>query len=174
MLRRTWLPVLPVLLVLTGLVVTPAADARPGSPSTTAAAARSAYSMTTYTFEGRLLTLTNQRRARVGCGPLARNVPMVRAARGHSSRMAAARKLTHQLAGEPAFSTRIVRAGYTPWRILAENIAWGTPSPALIFGSWMRSPLHRANIDNCRLHDIGLGVAYGGGYAWVTMDLGHH
>jgi uncharacterized protein YkwD len=88
--------------------------------------------------------------------------------------MATARTLSHRLPGEAYFSTRIVRAGYTPWRILAENIAWGTRSPSIIFGSWMRSPMHRANIDNCRLRDIGLGVSYGGGYAWVTMDLGHH
>lgn len=170
MLRRTWLPVLPVLLVLVGLTATPAANARP-APSTTPTA-RSAYTISTYTFEARLLTLTNQRRARVGCVPLTRNVPLVRAARGHSARMAYRRTLSHRLSGEAYFSTRITRAGYTPWRILAENIAWGSPYPSVIFGSWMRSATHRQNIDNCKLRDIGLGVSYGGGYAWVTMDLG--
>ncbi|MBO9524218.1 MAG: hypothetical protein J7518_21985 [Nocardioidaceae bacterium] len=173
MLRRTWLPVLPVLLVLVGSAFTPAADAQPSPSNTTTAGARST-AITTYDFEARLLTLTNQRRARVGCGAMVRNVPMVRAARGHSSRMAYARQLSHRLSGEAYFSTRIVRAGYTPWRILAENIAWGSPSPTIIFNSWMRSAMHRQNIDNCRLRDIGLGVSYGGGYAWVTMDLGHH
>lgn len=174
MLRRTWLPVLSVLLVLMGLAVTPAADAQAGSSSPTTTAARSAYSMSTYTFEYHLLVLTNRRRAHVGCAPLARNVYLVRAARGHSARMAAARTLTHRLAGEASFSTRIVRAGYTPWRILAENIAWGSAYPSVIFNSWMRSTRHRANIDNCRLRDVGFGVSYAGGYAWVTMDLGRH
>lgn len=130
--------------------------------------------MTTYDFEHRLLVLTNQRRQQVGCGSLVRNVPMVRAARGHSSRMANTRTLSHQLSGEAFFSKRIERAGYTPWRILAENIAWGSLSPGVIFRSWMRSAPHRENIDNCRLRDVGLGVSYAGGNAWVTMDLGHH
>lgn len=171
MLRRTWLPVLPVLLVLVGLVVSPAADAQPDRSTPTVAAATT-YELTTYQFENRLLSRTNSRRARVGCAPLRLNGSLVKAARGHSSRMAAANQLSHRLAGEASFDRRITRAGYTGWRMLAENIAWGSPTPSIIFGSWMRSATHRANIDNCRLRDIGLGVAYGNAHAWATMDLG--
>jgi uncharacterized protein YkwD len=171
MLRRTWLPVLPVLLVLVGSAVTPAADAQPGRSTPTAVAA-STYQFTTIQFENRLLTRTNNRRAAVGCVALRSNSSLIKAARGHSSRMASQGTLSHRLAGEPSFDKRITRAGYTGWRLLAENIAWGSPTPTIIFGSWMHSPMHRANIDNCRLRDIGIGVAYSGGHAWVTMDLG--
>jgi uncharacterized protein YkwD len=170
MLRRTWLPVLPVLLVL-GLTHTPAADAQPDR-STRTVAATSTYEFTTVQFENRLLSRTNTRRARVGCAALRLHSSLITAARGHSARMARTDQLSHQLSGELSFGSRITRAGYTDWTMLAENIAWGSPTPPVIFQSWMNSAPHRRNIDNCRLRHIGLGVSYGGGHAWVTMDLG--
>lgn len=171
MLRRTWLPVLPMLMVLVGLTVTPAADAQPYRPTRTVAATYT-YRYTTVQFESRLLSRTNSRRLAVGCVALRPNSYLQKAARAHSARMAAAQKLSHQLPGEPAFDVRITRAGYTNWRLLAENIAWGSPIPSVIFQSWMGSTMHRRNIDNCRLRDVGIGVSYAKGYAWVTMDLG--
>jgi uncharacterized protein YkwD len=169
MLRRSWLPVLPVLLVL-GLTATPAADAQ--SDPRTRAATATTDALTTVQFENRLLSRTNTRRERVGCAPLRVNSSLVRAARAHSYRMAQARQLSHQLSGEAPFDVRITRQGYTGWSILAENIVYGTPTPAALFRTWIDSPGHRRNIDNCRLREIGLGVSYGGGHAWATMDLG--
>lgn len=170
MLRRSWLPVLPVLLMLLS-TTTPAADAQPG-PSTRTAAATSTYALTTAQFENRLLSRTNTRRARIGCPQLRLNSSLIRAARTHSALMARTRTLSHQLSGEARFDVRITRQGYTGWSILAENIVRGTPTPANLFQSWIASPAHRRNIDNCRLREIGLGVAYGGGQGWATMDLG--
>jgi len=169
MLRRLWLPVLPVLLILMS-TTTPAADARPDRPRTVEAAGT--YALTTAQFEARLLSRTNTRRARVGCPAVRSAASLVRAARAHSALMARSRTLSHQLIGEARFDVRITRQGYTGWLVLAENIVYGSPTPANLFQSWISSPMHRRNIDNCRLREIGLGVAYGGGYGWATMDLG--
>ena len=176
MLRRTWLPVLPVLLVLVS-TITPAADASlapgTGTRATDASRASAVYEFTTVQFENRLLSRTNTRRARVGCAPVRINASLVRAARAHSTRMASTRAMAHQLPGEARFDVRITRQGYTGWRMLAENIAYGAPpTPATVFSSWVHSAPHRRNIDNCALREIGLGVAYSGGDAWATMDLG--
>lgn len=86
--------------------------------------------------------------------------------------MADARLLSHRLSGEADLGTRVTRAGYTNWRIVAENLAWGHSTPAAIFRAWIRSPGHRANIDNCRLRHIGIGVELRRGGPWVTQDLG--
>ncbi|MGO4257428.1 CAP domain-containing protein [Marmoricola sp. RAF53] len=173
MLRRMVLPVLPVLvLVLLGPVGTPAEaiSGRTEPPAATRSSATSQY--TTAQFENRLLSRVNARRARIGCAKLRLVPTLTSAARGHSARMANSRSLSHQLSGEASFSTRITRAGYRNWRILAENIVYGDPQPPLLYNAWLHSPKHRANMDNCRLRDVGVGVSYAGGLAWATMDFG--
>jgi uncharacterized protein YkwD len=62
---------------------------------------------------------------------------------------------------------RVQRTGYLPcgctWG-LAENIARAQArqaTPAAIVGQWMRSPPHRAEILSRRLHDVGVGIAWG-------------
>ena len=75
---------------------------------------------------------------------------------------------------EPAIDVRAVNAGYTNWRILAENLAWGQATPRAVFRDWMHSPGHRANLDNCRLRDVGYGVVIRNGRPWVTGDYGRH
>lgn len=173
MLRRTLLPVLPVLvLILSGFTHTPA-DALSGRTTPpTATRSSGSYPFTTTQFENRLLSRVNTRRHRVGCPELKLNAHLVSAARGHSNQMASRRSLSHQFNGEPSFSTRITNAGYRGWRILAENIAYGSPQPSLLYGAWLHSAPHRKNMDNCRLREVGVGVAYSGGLAWATMDFG--
>jgi uncharacterized protein YkwD len=86
--------------------------------------------------------------------------------------MADHRELSHQLPGEPDLATRVRLAGYTHWRLLAENLAWGQSSPRAVFRAWRSSAGHRANLDNCRLRHIGIGVLIRGGRPWVTADFG--
>jgi uncharacterized protein YkwD len=57
------------------------------------------------------------------------------------------------------FDKRITAAGYR-WSNAAENIAKGQSTPAAVMQSWMNSPGHRANILNCKLKNIGVGLAY--------------
>jgi uncharacterized protein YkwD len=55
----------------------------------------------------------------------------------------------------------------------AENIAAGQPSPAAVVAAWMGSSGHRANIVDCRLTELGVGVAVGGSYrVYWTQDFG--
>jgi len=123
-------------------------------------------------FDSRLFARTNARRARHGCRPLRLDASLVTAAEQHGLRMVAERDLSHQLPGELPIQGRAVAAGYTRWRILAENLAWGQTTPAEVFRDWVRSPEHRANLDNCRLRDVGISTILAAGRPWVTEDFG--
>jgi uncharacterized protein YkwD len=123
-------------------------------------------------FEDRLFVRTNRRRAAHGCRPLRLDPALLVAARQHSSLMSAESELSHRLADEVGLVERAVAAGYTNWRLLAENLAWGQSTPGEAFRDWVRSPGHRANLDNCRLRDVGIGVVIRGGRPWVTADFG--
>lgn len=123
-------------------------------------------------FESRVVTLTNQRRAARGCPPLRVRSTLRYAARKHTIAMAKAGVLSHRLSGEPRLGRRITLAGYRDWRIVAENIAAGFLSPSSVVRAWMRSPGHRANILDCRLRHIGVGVALHGTRLWWTQNFG--
>ena len=53
---------------------------------------------------------------------------------------------------------RIQAAGIPVWAV-AENIAAGQPSGAIVFRSWMDSPGHRRNLLNCEYTHHGVGLA---------------
>ena len=123
-------------------------------------------------YETRVLALTNRHRRVKGCAPLRARYSLRKSSRGHSVTMARHNVMSHQLPGEPYFSTRITRAGYRPWRIVAENVARGFNSPEAVVRAWMRSPGHRRNLLNCRLRDLGVGVVLSGGQLWWTQNFG--
>jgi uncharacterized protein YkwD len=166
--RRLWLP------VLVGLVCLGAAAlAWPGpAAATSGSGTRTAMTLTTAQFEARLLARANSRRDARGCHTLRLNSALVLAARRHTSLMVQRRVLSHQLSGESGLATRVERAGYTHWRRLGENLAWGQSSPRAVFRAWVRSPGHRAILDDCRLHEVGFAVSYLNGRPWVTADFG--
>lgn len=122
--------------------------------------------------EDRVIALTNaQRRAR-GCASLRPHSYLRNSARGHTVTMAVKGVMSHQLPGEPRFSVRITRAGYTNWRIVAENVARGFSGPSAVVRAWMASPGHRRNILNCKLRHIGVGVVLKNGQLWWTQNFG--
>ena len=124
-------------------------------------------------FEARILRLTNKQRAAAGCAPLRLNRSLRRAARDHSTAMAQAESMSHELPGELGLPERVVRAGYTrSWRRIAENIAVGFSTPANVMRAWMASPTHRRNILDCRLREMGVGVIVDGLQPWWTQDFG--
>jgi len=158
-----------VLGLLCAWPLTPAAAAtQPASRATTYV------TMSPTTFEARLFARANYRRSLHGCAPLRLDGHLLAAARLHSSRMSDSNNLSHRLAGEGDLAVRAVNAGYVRWRLLAENLAWGQSSPGMVFRAWVNSPEHRANLDNCRLRDVGFGVVIRGGRPWVTADFGRH
>jgi uncharacterized protein YkwD len=129
----------------------------------------------TDTYAGRFARLVNRinhRRVNHGCRAFRSNAALELAGDRHTQLMVADREVSHQLSGEAALGTRVTRAGYTHWRIVAENLAWGQSSPRAVFRAWVHSAGHRANLDNCRLRDIGIAVVLRSGRPWVTADFG--
>lgn len=64
------------------------------------------------TIANAVLVLLNAERAAHGRAPLRMNSALIHSARTHNLAMARANTLSHQLPGEPAFTTRIHNAGY--------------------------------------------------------------
>ncbi|MFB9234277.1 CAP domain-containing protein [Plantactinospora siamensis] len=122
--------------------------------------------------EQQVIDLVNQERAKAGCGSLAANSALMKAARLHSKDQAAHNTMSHDGSDGSQFFERIARAGY-PGRSTAENVAVGYKSPAEVMDGWMHSEHHRDNILNCSYKDIGVGVARGSnGQLYWTQDFG--
>jgi uncharacterized protein YkwD len=160
------------ILALSVSTSTAGATAASGDDRGTPVASRQALLLNSI-FEARVIRLTNKRRAAAGCPPLRLNPALRRAARDHSTLMARAGDMSHELPGELGLVQRILRAGYTrSWRRIAENIAVGFSTPANVMRAWMASPDHRRNILDCRLREIGVGVIVDGLELWWTQDFG--
>lgn len=116
-----------------------------------------------------VVELVNRHRADAGCAPLTVDMRLVEAAQRHSEDMAARGYLSHTTPEGVSFDERIRRAGYPA--PAAENIARGPRSAERVVTMWMDSPGHRANILNCEITAIGVGVAPDGWY-W-TQTFGY-
>ena len=119
-----------------------------------------------------MLTLTNQERAKAGCGPLRTNKALTTAAEAHAADMVAQHYFAHDsLDGRSPFD-RMKAAGFRGGA-MAENIAVGYSSPAAVVQGWMNSDGHRKNILNCEYTMIGIGYDSGvvkpewGNGSWV-------
>ncbi|ATE55630.1 MULTISPECIES: CAP domain-containing protein [Actinosynnema] len=160
-------------MTVTGLLAaTGAANAAPRTtnPATSSVVAKAAQDAPAYAAE--VLKLTNQERAKAGCGALVANTKLAAAAKGHNDEMAAQNYFSHTGADGSAPAQRVDAAGYY-WRATAENIAMGQSTPAAVVRAWMNSAGHKANILNCAYKD--LGVAYtvnSRGKAYWTENFG--
>lgn len=167
----------PGLVLGLGLLAPTAAEAGDGTPVATAQRPSEpdlapARKLVQRAMEDRVLELTNAERANHGCRALKPSKQLRKAARRHTVSMARAGVMSHQLPGEASFSTRITRAGYRGWTLVAENIARGFSSPESVMTAWMNSPSHRHNILNCRLRELGVGVVLENDQLWWTQDFG--
>jgi uncharacterized protein YkwD len=95
---------------------------------------------------------------------------LARAARAHSADMDHRHYFDHDSRDGRSPWDRIKAAGYPAPG--AENIAMGQPTAASVMNAWMNSSGHRANILNCGLKSIGVGVQYDSGGPWWTEDFG--
>lgn len=121
------------------------------------------------TEEDQVLTLVNAARAQHGCAPVTSDPRLARAAEDHSSDMSGRSYFDHTTPEGVGFAERIVAAGYpSPG---AENIARGQTSATQVMNSWMESAGHRANILNCQLTRLGVGLDKDG-YYW-TQNFGY-
>ncbi|GHH10176.1 sigma-70 family RNA polymerase sigma factor [Streptomyces lanatus] len=120
---------------------------------------------------GQVVALVNKERSAAGCGPLAEDPLLNKAAQGHSDDMAARGFFDHTNPDGEDPGQRITAAGYR-WSTYGENIAQGQQTPEAVMESWMNSPGHRANILNCSFKDIGVGIHDGSGGPWWTQAFG--
>ena len=118
--------------------------------------------------QDQVVTLTNAARQNAGCGPLKADASLTAAAQKHAQDMAARSYFEHTTPEGVTFDQRIRSAGYS--RPGAENIAQGSQTAEGVMELWLNSPGHRANILNCDLTAIGVGLDRNGFY-WV-QDFG--
>ncbi|MCG5217168.1 CAP domain-containing protein [Streptosporangium sp. KLBMP 9127] len=123
------------------------------------------------TMEDEVVRLTNNARRKQRCRPLRIDSRLAQSARLHSAEMAESNHFAHNSPDGTSPWTRMERAGYPNGG--AENIGRGYQSAEEAVRGWMGSPSHRANILNCSLTAIGVGVADGAGGPWWTQDFGY-
>ena len=143
---------------------TPQPTTSEAPPPSTKAAARVAPSVT-----ARVIARVNDERAKAGCAPLADEPHLTTAAQDYSDQMSAGDFFSHTSPDGTTFDQRIKSAGYS--KPGAENIAIGQTSAEQVMDAWMNSEGHRANILNCSLTKIGVGLTTAGWY-WV-QDFGY-
>jgi uncharacterized protein YkwD len=123
-------------------------------------------------FRDEMLSAVNAERAKKKLPPLRYSETLERAAMIQANDMAThpdeyfkradkklADKKTGQLLGHQGMdgswpADRVTRVGYN-WFIVAENVATGQFSVYQAVGDWMNSPMHRANILNKDVTEIG-------------------
>ncbi|HEX2072496.1 MAG TPA: CAP domain-containing protein [Geodermatophilus sp.] len=120
--------------------------------------------------EGEVLALVNEVRAAAGCEPLVADEGLAAVARAHSADMRDRDFFDHTNPDGLSPFDRAENAGITSAR--AENIARGQSDAAAVMADWMDSPGHRANIVDCELRTLGVGVARGDGSTWWTQLFG--
>lgn len=119
--------------------------------------------------ENEVVDLVNEHRAKAGCDPIVVDARLEKAAEEHSTDMAERNYFGHTTPEGLTFRDRIQSAGYANPQT-AENIARGQRDAKQVMDSWMDSPGHRANILNCDLTRVGMGLDENGMY-W-TQDFG--
>ncbi|HEV2887645.1 MAG TPA: CAP domain-containing protein [Jatrophihabitans sp.] len=101
-------------------------------------------------------------------------------ARRHNLAMAQANQLSHQLPGEPSFSTRISQAGVV-WHSVAENVGWTTAMTtdganglqSAMYSEKAPNDGHRRNILSTSVRFVGIDVLLDArtGKLWLTEDF---
>ena len=106
-----------------------------------------------------VLALVNQNRRRGGCGDLSLDRRLISAAYDHATDMARRGYFAHESPNGDGSGDRMREAGYR-WSRYGENIARGQESVYEVVDGWMHSPVHRENIMDCRLDQMGIGLAF--------------
>jgi uncharacterized protein YkwD len=111
--------------------------------------------------ERSLLAHVNEVRDEHGCGPLALDAGLARAAGAQAEVLLAQGLLDHD-AGTP-FADRMGRAAPGA-RLVGETLAFTSgrrAAPAWIVQRWLDSPPHRRILLDCRFDELGVGIAGG-------------
>ncbi|WP_206344345.1 CAP domain-containing protein, partial [Streptomyces mesophilus] len=113
-----------------------------------------------------VLGLVNAERAKAGCSPVKLDSRLSKAAQLHSEDMSANDYFSHTSQDGRTFTDRAAAQGVD--NAGAENIARGQSSAQSVMDAWMNSEGHRANILNCGLKTMGLGVVTSD-WTWTQM-----
>jgi uncharacterized protein YkwD len=122
------------------------------------------------TAEAAVLALVNEARVDAGCGALTADPALAAVARAHSADMRDRDYFSHTSPEGLSPFDRAEQAGVGYSR--AENIAFGQADATAVMEAWLKSPGHRANILDCELTKLGVGVAEGAGGPWWTQLFG--
>ena len=111
------------------------------------------------TFEGQIYDLINAERRHQGLPNLAYNAQLDRMAGIQAGNMAYFQKMAHVIpeAKLPTLVDRARSVGY-PYATIAENVALGYPTPAMVVEGWMNSRGHRENILDRNVVETGIAV----------------
>ena len=129
----------------------------------------------TQSLEDQVVAATNAERAKVKCPALAMDDRLRTAAQVHSADMASYAYLSHTGHDGSDPVGRMKTAGYPIDKTVgwAENVARGYPAVDAVMTAFMSSTGHRANIVNCSMKVIGVGVARSvAGELYWTQDFG--
>ena len=107
-----------------------------------------------------LIDLVNAHRKEVHCPVLVWNRDVARIAQEHSDDMVKRNYFSHDTPDGRTYRKRVDEAKID-WGSIAENIAAGQPTARDVMDSWLKSPGHRANIENCKLQEHGIGLTRG-------------
>jgi len=124
--------------------------------------------------------MLNAERAANHLPALGASTALTSSARKHNLAMAAANQLSHQLPGEPVFTTRISQAGVA-WHSAAENVGWNSDRStaganalqAAMYNEKAPNDGHRRNILSTSLRYVGVDVLIDArtGKLWLTEDF---
>jgi uncharacterized protein YkwD len=121
-------------------------------------------------FEYQILSLINTARLEQGLSPLILNTLLSNAALAHSLDMACHGFVDHTGSDGSTWYERIAIQGYANANSARENIYVGDPAlggtPEGTFSWWMNSQVHRDNILNSEVTEIGIGYVYNQGSAY--------
>jgi len=100
--------------------------------------------------------------------PLTWNDVLAAAALDHSQDMNTTGNFAHNSSDGTSFSARITADGYTNWRAIGENIAYGYPTEQSVFNGWLQSEGHCKNMMSASFKEMGAAKV---GTYW-TQDFG--
>ena len=107
--------------------------------------------------EGRLHTLVNAHRERIGCKALGWHDGAADVAESRSADMIRRRYFDHVTPDGRSVFDLLADAGVRAWGSMAENIALTQAGPDAVLELWRESHGHRRNLENCAFTHQGLG-----------------
>jgi uncharacterized protein YkwD len=126
---------------------------------------------TSSSYQTEIANLINSARAEAGLAPLALNATLTAAAQGHSIDQACHGLISHTGSDGSSPSQRIAAAGYAASR--SSEIIYGSGYPQTAFDWWMSDQVHRNEILNTSVTEMGVGYAYiaGTSKGYYTVDF---